>query len=445
MRRTDDAEALNPLACAGLDRGAIRKIAFETGFCRRASGKIDAPDFLIELCRQSVEGTVSYNDLAAGLHASTGVCASRQACWERTGEPCVRFFRRVLERVMLSKCPARDLDRLKSRGRFARILVQDSTVIQLPLRLFEAFSGVRNAHTAVCNARIQGVYDLISGRFVHFSVDPYSRNDQAAAPDLPAQPGDLVLRDRGYFTVEAIDALRQAGVDAVTRYRHGTALFDAKTGRQIDLLAWLRRNGSADLEVLAGTDQKVRLRLLAAPVSEEVANLRRMKAKKETKGHAPSETLLQLMSWTILLTTIDDPQIGFEEVLALYGLRWRIENIFKTWKGDFNFAKVHNVSEVQLHVLLCARLILITLVYQRLFFPLADRIRRAGGPRLSLMKFMRYLTRNLRALPVLLNAPDLPEPLGEALRRYCTYDHRRRPHFEDEMRSILLRLETPRA
>jgi hypothetical protein len=36
--------------------------------------------------------------------------------------------------------------------------------------------------------------------------------------------------------------------------------------------------------------------------------------------------------------------------MALYGLRWRIENIFKTWKSNFSFGKVHTVSEQQLRV-----------------------------------------------------------------------------------------------
>ena len=430
----------NPLACAGLDRDTLGKIAFETGFCRRASGKIDAPDFLIELCLESVEGTVSYNDLAARIHTRTGVSASRQAYWQRTGEPCVRFFQRVLERVMLSKYSTDGLMALETSRRFGRILLHDSTVIRLPLRLFEAFSGVKNAHAAVCNARIQGVYDLLSGRFVQFSVDPYARNDQIAAHDLSVRSGDLVLRDRGYFNLDLIHTHRRAGVQTVARYTHPTVLIDPQTGDRIDLIERLTRYGTIDADVLVGAEKMVRLRLLAAPVDEETANVRRMKAKKEMKGHAPNRDVLRLMSWTIFLTTIDDPGVGFEEILALYGLRWRIENIFKTWKGNFNFAKLHNVSETQLRVILCARLILITLAYQSLFVPFAARLRRAASRPLSLMKFMRYLSRNLHVLTDLLD-PHGPNPLlWQALLRYCTYERRRRPTFTDQLESILPRI-----
>ena len=176
-------------SCVGLDRKKIRKLAFETGFCKRRSGKISAPDFVVYLCLESISGTVSYNDLAARVEARTSIAASRQAYWERTDEPCVRFFQSILEHVMLSKCNPHQIQSVKRRGRFKRILLQDSTIIKLPLRLMETFSGVRNAHTAVCNARIQGIYDLVSGHFIHFSIDPYSRNDQAATLDIPVQTG----------------------------------------------------------------------------------------------------------------------------------------------------------------------------------------------------------------------------------------------------------------
>ena len=309
MSGADASAAEGLLACAGLSRTQIRNLAYETGFCQRASGKIQAPDFLLDLCVESMEGTVSYNDLAARIQARTGVGASRQAYWERTGPPCVLFFQRVLECVMLAKCCPRTLSGPPSRQRFKRILVQDSTIIQRPLRLLEVFSGVKNGLTAVCSARIQGVYDLIAGRFVQFSVDPYSRNDWAAARDIAVQPGDLVLRDRGYFRVAVFAAHRREGADTITRYKHPTALFDPATGQRRSLLDLLRRNGSLDRLVLADVEEKVPLRLVALPVPEEIANLRRMKARKEIKQHVPSPEVLALMSWTIFFTTLTDAGI----------------------------------------------------------------------------------------------------------------------------------------
>ncbi len=82
----------------GLSRENITKLAFETGFCIRKSGKIDPSDFLLNLCIHSLEGTVSYNDLAAKLESKTGINASRQAYHQRMGNPCVDLFKKFLSR-----------------------------------------------------------------------------------------------------------------------------------------------------------------------------------------------------------------------------------------------------------------------------------------------------------------------------------------------------------
>jgi hypothetical protein len=43
---------------------------------------------------------------------------------------------------------------------------------------------------------------LISGRFIDFSVDAYSKNDLWAAPKLKIEKDDLVLRDRGIVVLK---------------------------------------------------------------------------------------------------------------------------------------------------------------------------------------------------------------------------------------------------
>jgi hypothetical protein len=145
------------------------------------------------------------------------------------------------------------------------------------------------------------------------------------------------------------------------------------------------------------------------------------------------------MSWTIFLTTITDPSVAFKEIAALYTLRWRIENIFKTWKSYFNFQKVHNIPEIQLRILLKARLIMITLSYQRLFMPLLRRLDRTSGKIVSLIKLMRYITLNLELLPKYLSSSIPPPQIRKAVLRYCTYEKRHRPNVIAEMEAILMR------
>jgi hypothetical protein len=356
-------------------------------------------------------------------------------------DSCIAFFKAILAKVMLLKLNQRQVNQLKSRGLFKRILIQDSTIIQLPARLYASFSGVRNAITTTCNARIQGVYDLCAEQFISFSIDPYSKNDVSVAKQIDAQPGDLILRDRGYFLIEAIGAFKGNGIETISRYKHVTTLYDEVTKEEINLLELLSSKGTVDMMVLAGNRKDIRVRLLAVPVNEEVANLRRMKAKKESKGHAPSQELLSLMSWSIFIVTIESTAITIEHIMALYGLRWRIESIFKTWKSFFSFDKLHNVSEKQLHVLLTARLIAISLSYHGAYAPLCREILRRSNKQLSLMKFMRYLCQNLMLLPQMLNQRSWDDGLLDAVAYYCTYDKRKRQHFADNCDSIFTELK----
>lgn len=410
----------------GLHSKMINSIARKTGFIQRAGGKISAADFLEHFCAESIEDTVSSNDIAAALHAATGVSVSRQACWERIDETCLLFFKSILEILIRSRvtpeawalCP-----------KYKRILIQDSTIIQLPERLYNSFSGVRNATTTKCNARIQGVYDLCAGRFTQFAIDPYSKNDLSVTSDIQTEEGDLLLRDRGYFLLSTISMHQAKGVDTISRYKHRTTLYDAQTKEKIDLLKLLNRDGTVDQVVLVGDDKELQIRLLAMPVPEEVANLRRMKAKKEMNGHSPSTDILALMSWNIFLVTVPDTIITIEHIMALYGLRWRIENIFKAWKSYFNFSSVHQVSENHLRVLLTARLIMIAIYFHNAFVPLFNAVKCKKNQDLSLMKFMRYVCQNPSQLPALMSQSLWTDSFLTAIARYCSYDKRKRPTF----------------
>jgi uncharacterized membrane protein YhaH (DUF805 family) len=437
-----ETNALSLFNASDLTEDVLYGIARKTRFVQRASGMIPVAKLLECICEASAEGTVSYNDLAARVHAVTGVRVSRQAYWERINtDYCVAFFKTVLAKIMVQKLHQDGLVDLKNCTLFKRILIHDSTIIKLPTKLYSIFSGVSNISTTVCNARIQGVYDLCSGQFISFSIDPYSKNDLSVAHQIEAQPGDLVLRDRGYFLIEAIGELKKGGVDTISRYKHPTVLYDPETKEEINLLQVLSCHGTVDRIVLSGKKKDIRLRLLATPISEELANIRRMKAKKQAKTYTPSQELLQLMSWSIFLVTIESPVITVIHVMRLYRLRWRIENIFKTWKSYFCFDQLHHVSERQLSVLLTARLIIISLSYYGAYTPLYNAILLGINKQLSLMKFMRYVQKNLAQLPQMLNPQQWTPVFLDAIGYYCSYDNRRRDHFIDNLTSILAELE----
>jgi len=417
--------------CPELDIQTIEKIARDCKFSQREAKKITPNIYLSFLCQESIKGTLSYNDLASKVSMGTNCDASRQAFFYRTKEEAVKFFKSILAVVIKLKARYCTLNEICSAIGFKRILVQDSTIIKLPRKLFEFFSGVKNAHTSVCNARVQGIYDLISGTFISFSIDPYSVNDQKVSHKIDAQKGDLVIRDRGYYVIGKIQSFLSKGADFISRYKHISQFFDIVSKEPIHLLTLLKKQQTIDQWVLTGKNKDIKVRILATPTTEEIANLRRMKMKKENSIKGYSKELGELMGWDIFITSIINVKFTVQNIAMLYSLRWRIECIFKTWKSNFQFAKIHNVSKEQLKVLLLARLIMITIFYVRFYKQILSNLENdIKITEISLMKFIRYVLRNFVNFVALFNQGLENNKLWNHIKRYCTYDKRKRKNYE---------------
>lgn len=421
-----------------LSRERLEQLAKEAEVIRRKPRKLDPCELLAQLIAQCTHGSPSYNDLAAGIETTHGHDPSKQAVALRLNPAFESLLESLLGEIIAMKVHEdiqQDKLTLSDFRGYRRVLVQDSTIIKLPAALFDSFSGVSNAHTTVCNARIQAVYDLMSGRLISFSIDSYSKNDLTAAPELPLMEGDLVLRDRGYLTAAEIQRHCDAGAHYIYRHKTGMVYLDPQTLQPIELAALLKERGTLDMEVLLNNEQQTRVRLLAAPVSQEIADVRRMRAKKETKGHNPSKAVLELMDWTIFLTNIPAGTASFEEVLGIYGLRWRIEVIFKAWKSHLKFGVLHRVSKRQMQILLKTRLIVIAAA-STIYRPLERILWLKHRRRLSLLKFMKYIAASPANLQRILDFASENHTDSTSLERsmikYCCHDKRRkRPNFNE--------------
>lgn len=428
----------------GIPERELELIAIVTGFQKRAPRKITPAALLNSLCSHCHGGTPSFNDIAASLDATAGRQPSRQSVAERFGQPCLRLIQTVLRLAIdrrVATSMQQDSPAHGALDSYSRVLVQDSTIIELPGWLFDTFSGVANGAHQVCNARIQATYDLKHMSFEAFSIDAYSKNDISTAPELELRPGDLVLRDRGYLSVGEIQRHLEAGAHFIYRHKTGTLYRDVQSDEPLDLPKLLRHHGSLDLEVALNDTPRTRVRLVAVPVDQQIASQRRRKAKKETKGHNPSAAVLDLMGWTIFITSLGQ-DISFSTLLETYGLRWRIEVIFKAWKSQMNFHVIHRVSALELKICLTAKLVSITVGMGQLYKLCYQPMREATGRDLSLLKFTRYLAtmpRRLASITAwLAEGAPAASPTCVALRKYCCYDQRKRLNYHQKQRALCL-------
>lgn len=411
----------------------IDAIAKHTGFMARASAKITPLRLVKALCL--LASSACSLRLIATTIAYLGRCTlSRQAVGERLNPRTTDFLRHLLFATLASVSELPTHIASGAFGAFRRVLIHDSTHIALPPSMASAFPGPKNqSRKQTASLKIHAVYDALAETFVSFSLSPFTRNDQAASSDILhlAQPGDLLLRDLGYFAVGVFRQLHAKGVHFLSRYRHGTALFLPDGITPFPLLRRLRQSGSLDTLLRIGADEKLLVRLVALPVPTQVANQRRRKlrANRDKRLH-PSKEQLQLLDWQILITNVHDNLWDAQTVARLYALRWRIETLFKAWKSHFHIGLIPNGSPHQIEAVIYARLLWISLFHLLLFVPLSQHAIATTGNPISLLKLANFLTQNLWML--LSTDPSQHDTLLRLILYHCPYDKRKRPnHFQN--------------
>jgi hypothetical protein len=372
----------------------LAALARQTGAMQRQR-KINPRSLLGALCLATLRGSCSLNMVAMFMGLLAGCTVSKQALSQRINECWVRVFRNILGCTLVKTALSAEVKSTGIFSFFKRVLINDSTKLALPKKLASYFPGSCN-QTKKQNAMIslQATLDLLSETFVYFHVAPFTYNDQRAAPDILQiiSAGDLIIRDLGYFVPRVFGAIIDKGAYFLSRYHHSTDLGDVH-GNKIDLLDALKKSPLLDMRLYLGKQARVPVRLVAIPVTNEVANERRRKLHKNKNRDRrlnPTKEHLALCGWQIFVTNVTEIVWTPQDVSNAYGLRWRIEVIFKAWKSHFNIANFTNGSKEYVQMLIYVRLIFIIL-FQVTFVRFDKWIdHNARGTHLSLLKFAQF-------------------------------------------------------
>lgn len=199
------------------------------------------------------------------------------------GQPLVDFFRQALERA-LAKTIAAEPSSASLLQPFTAVLIGDATTVNLPDELANLFQGCGGSEGASRSAlKIQVLWDLKTGRLVQLSIEQ-GRASDVKSPIAKAEvaPGSLSVFDLGYFELERFAILNANGAKFISRLQHGTEVY-TQEGERFNLLSHLRQQttGLVDEEILLGASTRLRCRLVAIRVPEEVANRRRQQAREK--------------------------------------------------------------------------------------------------------------------------------------------------------------------
>ena len=191
------------------------------------------------------------------------------------------------------------------------------------------------------------------------------------------------------------------------------------------MLAVLEKTPLLDTWLYLGKQARVPVRLVAIPVPDKVANERRrklLKNKNRDRRLNPGKEQLALCGWEIFVTNVTEIVWTIQDVSNAYGLRWRIEIIFKAWKSHFNITEFTDGSKDYVQILIYARLIFITL-FQVTFVRFDKWVdHNAPGTHLSLLKFVPFFA--LLLIMAFGSAIVNSHMLMNQILKHCVYEPR---------------------
>lgn len=390
----------------------LNDFAKQSLLVQRVSQRFCPEDFLLTLLDAVSTGRASINQLVGtlGKHAPTQQI-SPQALHQRINrtECGVESFL-ILCLIHLCRRNSPTPGNFP-RCPFNRILIEDSTFVRFPKGNAEHFPGHGNGHGKTAGCKVDLAFDLLGGDVVYHELHLGTEQDKTIGYDLLQNvlPGDLVVRDMGYFVIENFRIIESLDAYWLSRLPL-TADVTTEQGVPLEKLLASHEGDQLDLTVkLTAEGHRVRLVAIRASKQETAKRRREHRAKAREKGKmVPRKTLVR-DGWHIMVTNIPKEKQSITELSAIYGQRWQIEIIFRAWKqgGNLSDALDRTSSPQHLKALVLAGMIAMS-ASLKFALPLA---RRHPERRFSLEKVFDYVIAGLVGLKKLIDIASIkPDP-----------------------------------
>jgi hypothetical protein len=189
----------------------------------------------------------------------------------------------------------------------------------------------------------------------------------------------------------------------LSRLKSNVSIFELDGKSPFNLLAAVKKYGSIDVDVCIGSTHRLPVRLVAQKLPEPVAAERRRKAKTNRDRRCkPSKQSLALLGWQILITNVDRNIWSAQNVCEVYGLRWRIEIIFKSWKSHFHMADVPKANAIRIKAYIYSALIFVTLFHALIFNTVSSKAKSHSNVHISRLKLSKFFKEQLWVIPLVL-------------------------------------------
>ncbi|WP_162632678.1 IS4 family transposase [Paraliobacillus zengyii] len=321
----------------------VRQWAREIGFVQRQN-KLKPEDFL-SICAflKETVGSSGLGNLCSSITRISGADISKQALHQRFDAKGVAFLQGIFNQ--LAEQQAIFMRPLYIDHLFSRIRILDATSFGVP----------KNDPDHPDGAKIQLEYELFEGKFLHTFLYDQTKSDQHAARELAdtIEPGDLILRDLGYFSGEHLKKIDRAGGFYISRVPANMTFWTwDKKGKMMQIKpeedAKKLEHGEAidygHIQIGKKGKNTLQTRLVVQQLTEEQKKKREgyLQKRRRKGGHTQSATKKNQIQ--ILATNITSDQVEMQELYPIYSLRWQVEILFKTWKSLFHIDKVRAMN-----------------------------------------------------------------------------------------------------
>jgi len=347
------------------------------------------------------------------------------------------FIKDIMSRIMAYKIDVRLKKNLKKfKGKIAslyRILLQDSTVISLPVslkRIFKGCGGAASEAAVKCDYIIdQSNHLLVRVKFVAGKIPDVTMS--ADIIDYLVED-DLVIRDLGYFQLSQLSRIISKDAHFISRLSKSTNVYlNYDDQEPLDLIAHLKKlEIDGDIDIYIGKTERLQVRLIGIKVPPDVVEVRRQKHKENRKKKEPSEELQEWNGYTLMITDISRTALSLKMILKLYKIRWQIELFFKNIKSNLC---VDNLTGKNKYRILCIiyTKVALTWVVANLYAYAQGLV----GPEMevSLDQFTKWLKEEGRLKTAFLTS-DLSILLDELERDIdllCKQKRKRKPTMQD--------------
>ena len=181
-----------------------------------------------------------------------------------------------------------------------------------------------------------------------------------------------------------------------------------------------------DCDVLVSAEHKIKMRIIAIPLDQNITNRRIQKAKTDRNVKTNhSDQYYELLGWAIYITNTSPEMIPANLISTIYSIRWKIEIIFKIWKSYFRIAQIQKASVRYVECFIYAKLIMIILInhgYIAINNAAINKSKRAISP----LKFAQFIARAINHFTLPIRKSKWQFTYFEFIGYYQSYEKRKK-------------------